>query len=654
MEQHSLADAAAAASHAGLPPADEDLQCPVAHAPSQPLPPGHPPTRYGAASTLKPPSDPKCIFFRTMEDLSQTPPLSRQASVQLEQIKLSANINPLNQEDAPTLNPDTSLVLASRNSQLALVQSSHVSAMLASHYGENSPAFASSSRQAAMQKGNLTPPASPPPSYPVEVVKEHESKVERLSISAPMTFPITSMSTSGDQNLKSPLYVIGGEGKAIWTKELEVALAGGAVDAIVHCLKDVPTTLPDGLMLGAILQREDPRDALVIKRGLPYKTLDDLPPGSVIGTSSVRRVAQMRRRFPELVFSDVRGNLNTRLQKLDSPTGPYTALVLAAAGLIRLSLASRISAFLSAPVLMHSVGQGSLAIEVRTPPPGASPATNREARILEIIRSIGDWRATWRQEAERSLLKQLEGGCSIPVGVESRFDDHDEVEGELHEREAIREVDRRNGLLDSLAEPIVRDGHTIPISQWGRDREVDQATQQPPPLKRLATEHDVNGPREVEIEQVKKDKPMQPEDRATEPSEAHYLTLKAIVVSLDGSRHCEYSVRKECRTVADAQALGVEVAVELAGKRGARVILEEVERHRQLAEEADNERRRRDKEERVRVARLGDQQTDVLVSAADVKDELESRRKLEELFKTAEVDRRGLARDDGQAKAWEV
>ncbi|UZJ51177.1 hypothetical protein CBS101457_000497 [Exobasidium rhododendri] len=638
-------------------PGDDVAQCPVAHAPDQPLPPGHPVTKYGSASTLKPPTAPKCVFFRTTEDLTQTPPLSRQASVQLERINLASNINPLSQSEAPTLNPNTSLVLASRNSQLALVQSSHVSTMLSSHYGDESPAFASTSDKAAEEKNrDPTPPASPPADYPQKMVEEFQRKVQSLGIDAPIKFPITSMSTSGDQNQKSPLYVIGGEGKAIWTKELEVALAGGAVDAIVHCLKDVPTTLPEGLMLGAILQREDPRDALVIKRGLPYKTLDDLPPGSVIGTSSVRRVAQLRRRYPDLVFSDVRGNLNTRLAKLDSPTGPYTAIVLAAAGLIRLSLASRITAFLSAPVLMYSVGQGSLAIEVRTPPPGATPQTNREARILEMIRSIGDWRATWRQEAERSLLKQLEGGCSIPVGVDSRFDDHDEVEGELHEKEAVREVDRRNGKADTSAQPVELEGHTIPASQWESGKtegSTSRDVNQPPPMKRLATDQDVhaatgNAEKVSLFESAPKVPRYDPEDRATEPTTAHFLSLTALVVSLDGHRHCEFTLRKECRTVKDAQALGIEVALELANKRGAKVILEDVERHRKMAEEADNKRRQIEKERRVQTARQGPQ----IDYEAD--EQRENKRQLEEMFKSAEVDRRGVPREDGQPKAWEV
>lgn len=117
------------------------------------------------------------------------------------------------------------------------------------------------------------------------------------------TFALSYMRTEGDKNQTQALYLMGG--KALWTKELEVALLEGEVDLIVHCLKDIPTQLPDGCELGAILEREDPSDCLVVKEGLPYKTLDELPEGSVIGTSSVRRVAQLRRKYPKLKFADV-------------------------------------------------------------------------------------------------------------------------------------------------------------------------------------------------------------------------------------------------------------------------------------------------------------------------------------------------------------
>ena len=758
--EHS--DAAASSPNAqeeqsAAPSWSDGSSCPVPHAKSQPLPPGHPPVPHAPASTLFPPTDSRCIFYRSPEDLAQTPPLSRSASStmlsstatlpslhelavthsasayefdkaqKLDQQRKEANINPLptDRDGQLGLDPSCTLVLASRNSQLALVQSSHVSAMLEARYGKSSPLFRSQAEQASAALDASTDSSSPEASTSTsrlqKVCDNHcDDDVAFLRNllqgfqSGPQTplrphaFPITSMSTAGDQNLRSPLYVIGGEGKAIWTKELEVALEQGAVDAIVHCLKDVPTAMPKGLELAAVLEREDPRDALVVKAGLPYKVLDELPVGSVIGTSSVRRVAQLRRRYPHLVFSDVRGNINTRLAKLDAPNGPYTALILAAAGLVRLNFHSRITAFLSSPVLLHSVGQGSLAIEVRTPPEGADPTTNRDARIRELIRSIGDWRATFRAEAERALLKELEGGCSIPVGVETRFEDHDQVEGQRSEAIALVDDFVTNGDAGAKADlpnggvPIVKDGHTIPASQLSGSNEVSSSAPQRPPLESLAT-----GVQELEAakSQAKSSDASSNAttiaekivstsysivDRSIPAPEGRTLHLDAIVVSLDGSQESRYSASKHCKTVEDARELGVHVAHELAHKKGARAILEEVERHRKMAEEADR-RRREEARKRKAMGLPGGETNSIAVSngvasAAEHGDlnalkksrdgwmrgqaeislsaELEKFRNQHPATGTGgkpdaacdplEMDRRGVPRDDGQPKAWEV
>ncbi|SNX82519.1 related to HEM3 - porphobilinogen deaminase [Melanopsichium pennsylvanicum] len=731
--------------------------CPVPHAKSHPLPPGHPPVPDAPASTLFPPTDSRCIFYRSPEDLAQTPPLSRSASStmlsstttlpslhelavthsasayefdkaqKLDQQRKEANINPLpmDREGQLGLDPACTLVLASRNSQLALVQSSHVSAMLEARYGRSSPLFRAQLDQttAALDfdghSSSLEPSTSGNRLQKVD--KDHcdadlaflrnllqSFHTDPQTSLRSHTFPITSMSTAGDQNLRSPLYVIGGEGKAIWTKELEVALEQGAVDAIVHCLKDVPTALPNGLELAAVLEREDPRDALVVKAGLPYKVLDELPVGSVIGTSSVRRVAQLRRRYPHLVFSDVRGNINTRLAKLDAPNGPYTALILAAAGLVRLNFHSRITAFLSSPVLLHSVGQGSLAIEVRKPSQGADPTTNRDARIRELIRSIGDWRATFRAEAERALLKELEGGCSIPVGVETRFEDHDQVEGQRSEAIALVDDFVTNGDAVARADlpnggvPLIKDGHTIPASQLSNNAESRSATPQRPPLESLAT-----GVQEMEAAKVQAktsdtsnattiaEKIVSTSysivNRSTPASDGRTLHLDAIVVSLDGSQESRYSARKHCKTVEDARELGIHVAHELAHKKGARAILEEVERHRKMAEEADR-RRREEARKRKSMGLPGGETNSISVSngvaaVAESGDlnalkksrdgwmrgqaEISLSTELEKMRQGStpatgtggdadaacdpfEMDRRGIPRDDGQPKAWEV
>jgi len=227
-------------------------------------------------------------------------------------------------------------------------------------------------------------------------------------------FDTSFMSTQGDKDLSRALYLLGG--KSLWTKELEVALLKGEVDMLVHSLKDVPTALPEGCALGAILEREYGEDSLVVKKGYTVDgrtvhTLDDLPAGAVIGTSSVRRVAQLKRLHPDLVFKDVRGNLQTRFDKLDNPDGPYAALILAKAGLLRLGFADRVTSDIIPPTLYHAVGQGALAVEIR--------ANDAEARRL--CSALTHWQTSWRCLAERSCLRVLEGGCSVPVGVHSEL-----------------------------------------------------------------------------------------------------------------------------------------------------------------------------------------------------------------------------------------
>jgi len=236
----------------------------------------------------------------------------------------------------------------------------------------------------------------------------HELYPPGKNDSAP-EFTASFMATAGDKNQSQALYLLGG--KALWTKELEVALKEGEVDMLIHCLKDVPTTLPDGCVIAGILEREDPVDSLVVKQGEKWKTLDDLPAGSVVGTSSVRRVAQLKRKYPDLKFLDVRGNLNTRLAKLDASDGPYTALVLARAGLLRLGLANRISSDIPPPTLYYAVSQGALAIEVR----------KNDTEAIELCKKLTHRETSWKCSAERACLRVLEGGCSVPVGVVSEL-----------------------------------------------------------------------------------------------------------------------------------------------------------------------------------------------------------------------------------------
>jgi hydroxymethylbilane synthase len=182
------------------------------------------------------------------------------------------------------------------------------------------------------------------------------------------------------------------------------------IDFAVHSLKDLPTRLPEGLMLGVVTERENPADALVVHEKYKDKQIDTLPEGAVIGTSSLRRLAQLRHHFPHLAFKDVRGNLNTRLAKLDA--GEYDALILAVAGLERLGMADRIHQVLPAEVSLHAVGQGALGIECRAD----------DTEVLELLKAIEHAPTAQRCYAERAFLRQLEGGCQVPIGVNTTLD----------------------------------------------------------------------------------------------------------------------------------------------------------------------------------------------------------------------------------------
>lgn len=218
-------------------------------------------------------------------------------------------------------------------------------------------------------------------------------------------FEIEAMSTQGDKILDVALSKIGDKG--LFTKELELGLLNQEVDLAVHSLKDLPTQLPEGLRLGCVTSRENPADALVLNEKYQGYQIDTLPEGAVVGTSSLRRLAQLRYHYPYLEFKDVRGNLNTRLQKLDN--GDYDALVLAVAGLQRLGMGDRVSQAIPSAVSLHAVGQGALGIECR----------EGDARILDLLKAIEDPDTRDRTLAERAFLRELEGGCQVPIGVNS-------------------------------------------------------------------------------------------------------------------------------------------------------------------------------------------------------------------------------------------
>ncbi|ODQ82624.1 hypothetical protein BABINDRAFT_169862 [Babjeviella inositovora NRRL Y-12698] len=231
---------------------------------------------------------------------------------------------------------------------------------------------------------------------------------------------VLALSTFGDHIQNRPLYSFGG--KALWTKELETLLMQSVehfpkLDLVVHSLKDMPTNLPEEFELGAILTRDDPRDALVMKSGSPHKTLYDLAPGSVVGTSSVRRSAQLLRHHPHLRFESVRGNVQTRLNKLDDPASEYECLILAAAGLNRLGMNDRITHCLEAPEMYYAVGQGALGIEIR----------KGDMQMKRLLSHLENKATAYCCLAERALMRTLEGGCSVPIGVKTSYDEVTQV-----------------------------------------------------------------------------------------------------------------------------------------------------------------------------------------------------------------------------------
>ncbi|KAI9742091.1 MAG: porphobilinogen deaminase [Cirrosporium novae-zelandiae] len=353
----------------------------------------------------------------------------------------------------------------------------------------------------------ISPPAaSPSPSQkPIVRIGSRKSKlaivqteiiVSLLQKSSPeYTYEIKAMSTTGDKNQQMALHNFGA--KALWTQELEGLLVEGDIDCIVHSLKDIPTTLPPGCTLGAVPARASPYDALSMHPTLlpTHKSLSTLPPNSIVGTSSVRRIAQLARLYPHLRFRSVRGNVGTRLGKLDGSDlkkeasdevneegyekqEGYSCLVLAAAGLERLDLGDRITHLLAKKKkknatgeeeeegIYHAVGQGALGVEIR----------QGDERISKLVSKLDHLPTRLECEAERALMRELEGGCSVPIGVETEWVEEQEEGvkkelilrgwvGSLDGKEAVEgEAKRKVGSLEEARElgrevaKVLRDG----------------------------------------------------------------------------------------------------------------------------------------------------------------------------------------------------
>lgn len=230
--------------------------------------------------------------------------------------------------------------------------------------------------------------------------------VDRLREANPdYGFELHTFKTVGDKVLDVALSQIGGKG--LFTKELEEALLQEKADIAVHSLKDMPTELPEGLVLGCVPPREDARDVVITPDGTMFA---DLPAGTVVGTSSLRRLAQLRAHRPDLTFEPIRGNVDTRLRKLQE--GVVGALIMAAAGLHRAGFTDRITEYLDPEYCLPAPGQGALAIEIRS----------RDSEIGMVVSKLHDPITALEVQAERALLAKLEGGCQVPIGAHAVHD----------------------------------------------------------------------------------------------------------------------------------------------------------------------------------------------------------------------------------------
>jgi hydroxymethylbilane synthase len=293
-----------------------------------------------------------------------------------------------------------------------------------------------------------------------------KGELERLNPG--LEVELKRIKTTGDKILDVPLAKVGGKG--LFVKEIEEAMLRGEVDIAVHSMKDVPTEFPEGLHLAVICKREDPRDAFISRKsesgGFKYQNFDSLPEGAVVGTSSLRRSSQLLSLRPDLRIAQLRGNVDTRLRKLDE--GEFDAIILAAAGIKRLGRQERITRLLPVDVSLPAIGQGAVGIECRID----------DVKVLELIEPLRDRVTDICVRAERAFLRRLEGGCQVPIAAHARLEKGiiamEGLVGDLEGKRIIRghiegPETRFRDLGTSLAEDILsRGGKEILDEVYGR------------------------------------------------------------------------------------------------------------------------------------------------------------------------------------------
>ena len=271
---------------------------------------------------------------------------------------------------------------------------------------------------------------------PLALWQAEHVKARLQQAHAGLEVELVTMSTQGDRILDTPLAKIGGKG--LFVKELEQGMLEGSADIAAHSIKDVPMDFPEGLFLATILAREEPCDAFVSNK---YASLDELPRGAIVGTSSLRRRCQLLSKRPDLQIRELRGNVNTRLGKLDN--GEYDAIILACAGLVRLDMGERIRQRLSAEQILPAVGQGAIGLEAR----------EGDDEVLSLISVLDDAPTRYRVTAERALNQRLDGGCQVPIAG------HALLEGDqLYMRGLVGEPDGSRIISAELRGPAAQAG----------------------------------------------------------------------------------------------------------------------------------------------------------------------------------------------------
>ncbi len=251
-----------------------------------------------------------------------------------------------------------------------------------------------------------------------------------------LSIAVRTIKTTGDKVLDAPLSRIGDQG--LFTKELELALLDGRIDCAVHSLKDIPTSIQDGLEIVAVLEREDVHDVFISHPKKSYRRFNDVPPGALLATGSLRRKCQLLSARPDIRIIDIRGNLNTRMQKLEESS--WDGMILAQAGVKRLGWTNNITEVLPFDIMLPAVGQGALAIEARL----------GDGRIAEMLQTLHHRPTATATSAERALLRRLEGGCQIPIGAYARI---------------LEETIRIDAIIGSLdGKRIVRGTRTGPVA----------------------------------------------------------------------------------------------------------------------------------------------------------------------------------------------